>query len=46
MLKWIIAGIVIAIICSFPIMFNLFGKEDQCGRTLWDKIKAKFTKNK
>lgn len=41
--------IVLLIICSFPILFNLFGKEykkdGECGtETLWDRIKAKFKK--
>lgn len=28
-------------IISCPIAYNLFGKEDACGRTLWDKLFSK-----
>lgn len=41
MLQYIVAGIVFLIICSFPFIFQIFGKEDGCGRSLWDKIKKK-----
>lgn len=30
-----------SIILSFPFLYRLFGKEDKCGRTLWDKIRNK-----
>ena len=36
----IIVGL--TIILGFPISYQIFGKEDQCGRTVWDKIKRKF----
>ena len=32
--------IIIAIICTFPLLYHMFGKEDQCGRTWWDKYRA------
>lgn len=40
-MDYIIFGLVVAIICSFPIFYLVFGKEDKCGRTFWDKFKKK-----
>lgn len=44
-LKWIVVTIVLLIICSFPVLFNIFGKEDGCGRSMFDKWKIKKNKN-
>ena len=37
--------VVCCIIASFPILFNLFGNEDRCGHTNWERLVAWF-KNK
>ena len=38
----IIAVVVVGLfLISCPIAFNLFGKEDRCGNTLWDKLTKK-----
>lgn len=38
----IIAIVVVGLfLISGPILFNLFGKEDGCGNTLWDKLTKK-----
>lgn len=43
-IQWIIFGLVILIMCSFPILFNFFGKEDGCGRSKYDIWKSKKNK--
>ena len=38
--KWIAVIIVGLFIISGPILFNVFGKEDGCGRSWWDRFIA------
>lgn len=40
MIQWIIAGAVALLICSLPIIYHFFGKEDKCGKTWWDRYKS------
>lgn len=43
-IQWIVFSIFALAICSFPILYNIFGKEDGCGRSLFDKWKARKKK--
>lgn len=43
-MKYIIFGLVMLILLSFPFLYQIFGKEDGCGRSLWDKIKRRLSK--
>lgn len=41
MIGYIICGIVGLAILSFPLIFNIFGKENGCNKSQWDKWKDK-----
>lgn len=37
--NWVLVGLVCAFIVACPIMYQIFGKEDGCGRSLFDRWK-------
>lgn len=37
---WVAFGLVCLFIVSCPFLFAVFGKEDGCGRSWWDRFKA------